>query len=226
MEDRWIMNYDLFSRCWPLLWQGAQMSVLLLVFSAFLSFALGLVFGVFSCNRLRIPIVSEGIEAITFIYRAVPFYVQLLLLYFCLPDLLGWNLQPFQASVLSLGMCSSGYVAHIVRSGMNSIPAAQWEASFSLGYGRWKSLQAIIFPQMFRNALPAFTNELDSLLKSSAIVSSIGLLEITRAGMNLVSRELEPVPIYLLVALWYLCLSAIFNAFMRILERKMRLCYL
>lgn len=218
------MNLDLLSRCWPLLWQGAQMSMQLLVFSSVLSGCLGLIFGVFSCSRLRVPMVSAVIEAITFVYRAVPFYVQLLLVYFCLPDLLGWNLQPFEASILSLGMCSSGYVAHIVRSGINSIPVAQWESAFSLGYGKWKTLQSIIFPQMFRNVLPAFTNELDSLLKSSAIVSSIGLLEITRAGMNLVSRELEPIPIYLLVALWYLGLSAIFNALMRILERRLTLC--
>ena len=51
---------------------------------------------------------------------------------------------------------------------------------------------------MVRNVLPAFNNELDSLLKSTAIVSSIGLLELTRVGMNLVSREMEPVPIYLM----------------------------
>lgn len=196
------------------------MSILILLLASLLSFTLGLIFGVFSCNRLRIPVVSMLVEAITFIYRAVPFYVQLLLIYFCLP----WNLSPLEASVLSLGMCSSGYVAHIVRLGINAIPLTQWESAFSLGYGKWKSLQSIIFPQMFRNVLPAFTNELDSLLKSSAIASSIGLLEITRAGMNLVSRELEPVPIYLLVALWYLCLSAVFNSLMRTLERRMSLC--
>jgi arginine/lysine/histidine transport system permease protein len=218
------MSCDLLFRCLPLLWQGMQMTILLLGFSASLSFTFGLILGVFSCNRLRLPIISQAIEAVTFIYRAVPFYVQLLLIYFCLPDLVGWNLQPFEAAALSLGMCSSGYVAHIVRSGINTIPSVQWEAAFSLGYGKWKSLKGIIFPQMFPNVLPSFTNELESLLKSSAIASSIGLLEITRAGMNLVSRELEPVPIYLLVALWYVCLSAIFNIFMRTLERKMRLC--
>jgi ABC-type amino acid transport system permease subunit len=73
MEDRCIMNLDLLSRCWPLLWQGAQMSMQLLVFSSVLSGCLGLIFGVFSCSRLRVPMVSAVIEAITFVYRAVPF---------------------------------------------------------------------------------------------------------------------------------------------------------
>jgi ABC-type amino acid transport system permease subunit len=74
---------------------------------------------------------------------------------------------------------------------------------------------------MLRNILPAFNNELDALLKSTAIVSSIGLLELTRAGMNLVSREMEPVPIYLMVALFYLSMSAILNAITRVMERKL-----
>jgi ABC-type amino acid transport system permease subunit len=71
-----------------------------------------------------------------------------------------------------------------------------------------------------RLVLPAFNNELDGLLKSTAIVSSIGLLELTRMGMNIVSREMEPVPIYLIVALFYLCMSAFLNFIGRTLERR------
>ena len=118
-------------------------------------------------------------------------------------------------------MCSSGYVAQIVRAGINSIAALQWEIAFTLGYTKWQTLRYVILPQMIRNVLPAFNNELDSLLKSTSIVSSIGLLELTRMGMNLVSREMEPVPIYLMISLFYLGLSAIFNIIGRFLERKL-----
>jgi polar amino acid transport system permease protein len=118
-------------------------------------------------------------------------------------------------------MCSSGYVAQIVRGGINAIPAVQWEIAWTLGYTKRQTLFHVILPQMIRNVLPAFNNELDSLLKSTSIVSSIGLLELTRIGMNLVSREMEPVPIYLMVALFYLSLSAIFNLIGRFLEREL-----
>ena len=117
-------------------------------------------------------------------------------------------------------MCSSGYVAQIVREGINALPAAQWEAAFTLGYNTRQSLCYVIMPQMLRNVLPAFNNEFDALLKSTAVVSSIGMLELTRMGMNLVSREMEPVPIYLAVAFFYLCLSALINYFARKLERR------
>jgi His/Glu/Gln/Arg/opine family amino acid ABC transporter permease subunit len=215
------MNYlELLSRSYPLLLKGTLMTLQVLIGSASISFSWGLVMGILSCRRLKIPVISTLVEAIAFVYRAVPFYVQLLIVYFVLPDLVGFNLEPFSASVISLGMCSAGYVAQIVRGGLNAIPAAQWEAAYSLGYNTRNTLSRVILPQMLRHVLPAFNNEFDALLKSTAVVSSIGMLELTRMGMNLVSREMEPVPIYLTVALFYLCMSAILNGIARKLERR------
>jgi His/Glu/Gln/Arg/opine family amino acid ABC transporter permease subunit len=211
---------DLLSRSYPLLLKGTLMTIQVMLGAASISFSLGLIMGILSCNRLRVPIISSMVEGISFVYRAVPFYVQLLIVYFVLPDLFGFNLEPFSASVIALGMCSAGYVAQIVRGGINAIPAPQWEAAFSLGYDTQQSLRHIILPQMLRNVLPAFNNELDSLLKSTAMASSIGMLELTRMGMNLVSREMEPVPIYLTVAFFYLCMSALLNLITRNLEKK------
>lgn len=210
----------LLSRSYPLLLKGMYMTVQVLLGSASISFSLGLILGILSCERLKMAVLSPIVEGVAFVYRAVPFYVQLLIVYFVLPDLLGFNLEPFEASVISLGMCSSGYVAQIVRGGINAIPAAQWEAAFSLGYNTRQSLVFVVLPQMLRNVLPAFNNEFDALLKSTAVVSSIGMLELTRMGMNVVSREMEPVPIYLTVAFFYLCLSALINFIARKLERR------
>ena len=212
---------SLLERSFPLLLKGMQMTFAVFVCGGTISFTVGCILGVFSAERLKMPLISPLIDFFTFCCRAIPFYVQLLIVYFVLPDLLGYNLEPFSAAVTALGICSSGYVAQIVRAGINSIPRIQWEAALVLGYSRFQTLRSIILPQMLRNILPAFNNELDALLKSTAIVSSIGLLELTRAGMNLVSREMEPVPIYLMVALFYLSMSAILNAITRVMERKL-----
>ncbi len=212
---------DLLMRSLPLLMKGVQMTIQVMIPAGFLGFSLGLLFGIFTSHRLHVSVLSGVIESFAFVCRAVPFYVQLLIVYFVLPDIFGFNLDPFTASVISLGICSSGYVAQIVRAGINAIPTSQWEAALVLGYGKWRCLRSVILPQMMRNALPAFCNEGEALLKSTAIVSSIGLLELTRAGMNLVSREMEPVPIYLMVALFYLVLSLVLNGFSRFLERRM-----
>ncbi len=212
---------DLVIRSLPLLLQGAQMTIQVMIFACSLSGFLGLLFGMLTSERLRLPILSYPIEGFAFLFRAIPFYVQLLIVYFVLPDLCGFNLDPFTASALALGLCSSGYVTQIVRSALNAVPSTQWDAAFVLGYSKWGSLRAFILPQMIRHALPALCNEWESVLKSTAIVSSIGLLELTRVGMNLVSREMEPVPIYLMIACCYLLFSFILNAFFRLIEWRL-----
>lgn len=212
---------DLVVRISPLLFKGLVITLQVFFSAASLSLILGLCFGIFASRQLKIPFLTPLIEAITFVYRAVPFFVQLLIVYFVLPDLIGFNFEPFSASILALGMCSSGYVSQIIRNGMNGIPLMQWEACKTLGYSTWQTLYHVILPQVLRSTLAPLNNELDSLLKSTAIVSSIGMLELTRMGMNIVSREMNPVPIYLTIALFYLCLSALLNFLARKLERKM-----
>lgn len=196
------------------------MTIQVLLSSFALGFIAGATFGIFSSKRVKIPFLSPCIEGITFLLRAVPFFVQLLIVYFVLPDLLNFNLEPFPASVIALGMCSSGYIAQIVRSGLNSIPNSQWESAATLGYSTSQTLRYIIFPQTLPLILPPLNNEFDNLLKSTAIVSSIGMLELTRIGMNIVSRDMEPVPVYLTIALFYVAMSALLNLLSRTLEKR------
>lgn len=219
------MDYyvDLILRSLPLLLVGAATTVKIVVLSLLISAGFGLVFGVLCCERLKIPFISPCIQCFTFVLRAVPFFVQLLIFYFVFPDLIGINLEPFAASVASLGICSSGYVCQIVRCGINSIPHSQWEAAFTLGYNKYKSLVFVILPQMVRNVLPAFNNEVESLLKSTAILSSIGMLELTRMGMNIISREMQPLAIYLTISVFYVMMSLILNFTARYFEKKMLL---
>lgn len=217
------MDTDLVMRSLPLLLKGAWMTLRILLISGSMSLCLGAFMGISMCQRLRSPL-SPFVEGVTFILRAVPFYVQLLIAYFVLPDALHLNLDAFTASVLALGICSSGYTAQVVRGGINSISAEQWDAAATLGYSTGHCLRYIILPQMLRASLPSLTNELDALLKSTAILSAIGLLELTRMGMNIVSREMEPLTVYLAVAVFYVLLSGGINILSRQIEKRLSLC--
>ena len=213
--------FSLLIKSLPLILKGLSMTLEVFLITSVLSIIMGLIMGLCCCSRLRLPLISPTIEVITFVLRGIPFYIQLLIVYFVLPDLIGFNLSPFLASVIALGFCSSGYVAQLVRGAINAMPIAQWEAAFSLGYSTRRSLVYIILPQMFRIIIPSLNNELDALLKSTSVISTIGMLELTRVGMNLVSREMEPVPIYLTIALIYLMVSATLNIVTKKLERQL-----
>ncbi len=205
----------------PQLLRGALTTLTIWLCAACIGLAVGSIWGILSCRRLRVTGLSSLIDKATFVLRGIPFYVQLLIAYFVLPDLLGINLSPFCAGALSLGLCSAGYVCQIVRSGINSISTGQWQASYVLGYNTIETIKNIIFPQMLRNIAPALSGELDQLLKATSILSAIGFLELTRVGMNIISREMNPVSTYLFIAVLYLCLSSLINLATQKIERRL-----
>lgn len=215
-------SFDLILRSLPLLLKGAALSLQIFAIASFISLVLGSAMGSMTCRRLRCRWFSSVIEGVTFVLRAVPCYVQLLIAYFVLPDLLGVELEAFTAAIIALSLCSAGYTAQIVRGGLNAVPKEQWEAAYTLGYSSMDSLRFIILPQVLRSILPALTGEFDALLKSTAILASIGLLELTRMGMNIVSREMDPLPIYLAVAVLYVGISAAINLISKKMEKRLR----
>ncbi len=217
------VSFDLIIQSWPLLARGMVASVQL----AFYSIAIGLIFGtligVASSRQLRVPGVAHLFDLYAFCARGIPFFVQLLIVYFVLPDLLGVNLSPFAAGTIALGMCSTGYVAEIIRSGVNAIPHGQWEAAYVLGYSRYQMIRHIILPQVLAIVTPALSNELISVVLSTSIISQIGTLELTKVGANIIAREMNALTIYFTIALLYLSITTSIYVLSKIVER--RLCY-
>src|SRR5436189_6340040 len=101
----------------PLLMQGLKSTLQLWIIASLFSLVIGILLGIFRSNVLRIPYISTLLDNITFIFRGIPFYVQLLIAYYVVPYVLGLTISPFNAASLSLGLCSAAYVSQIVRGG-------------------------------------------------------------------------------------------------------------
>ncbi len=204
-----------------LLLTGLKTTLFLWLAASGLALSLGSFLGIVRSQMLRIPIVSNICDFGCFILRGVPFYVQLLIAYFVVPSLVGMNLSAIHTSWICLGVCSSAYVSQSVRAGLNSLPKNQWEACQVFGCTRLSALRVVILPQLFRTMLPTLSAECDQLLKATAIISSIGVLDLTRAGMNIISAQLNPLPVYMWVAVLYLVLSACLNLAAQFAEKKL-----
>jgi His/Glu/Gln/Arg/opine family amino acid ABC transporter permease subunit len=214
------MNFAILYQSVPLLVQGLFMTMQLWLGALCIALSLGLVVGVARCRRLRISGLSPLLDGAVFVLRGIPFYVQLLIAYFAIPDLFGFNVSSVSAGIVSLGLCSAAYVSQIVRGGINAIPSEQWEAAFVLGLNKMQTVWYIIVPQVMRIIVPMLAGECDQLLKSTSIISTIGVIELTRAGMNIVAREMQVVPVYGVLALLYLMIFAIFNLVTKFFERR------
>lgn len=191
------------------------------IVSGLLSIAIGTTLGILSCRQLGSRKISNLIKFYTFIAKGVPAYVQILIAYFIVPNLFKINISAFSSGCIALAFCSSGYVTEIIRSGINSISISQWDACKVLGYPLSLTLKNIILPQTVKNILPALIGELEQLLKSTSLLATIGVTEITRTGINIISRELNPVPMYLTIAILYLLFSAILNLVDIITEKRL-----
>ncbi len=193
----------------PLLMQGALVTMTLAAGATFIGLVLGLVMGIASCKKLAVPGIKHAIKGYVLLMQGTPVFVQVLLFYYALPDLLGLNLSPFSAGMIALGLNAAAYNAEIIRGGINAIPSGQWDAAYSLGYSSRATLTAIILPQAARIVLPSLTNELAVLIKETAVISVIGVLELTKVGMNLNAHVLDPLMIYGIIALIYLVMTTI-----------------
>ncbi len=205
---------------WLLLLKGLGVTTASWLLAGTTSLALGTILGALSCRHLTFRKTASIIRCYTFIFKAVPAYVQILIAYFVLPALLHISVPGFTAATGALALCSAGYITEIIRSTLNSINKGQWEACFVLGYTRSQALCFIIMPQALFRAMPALIGELEQLLKSTSLLATIGVMELTRAGINIISRELNPLPVYLLIASIYVLFSALLTYAGSTIEQK------
>lgn len=204
----------------PLLMQGAIMTAQLWLIATLISVSIGTLWGIMRSTQLRIKWLSGLLDVVTFVLRGVPFYVQLLIAYFVLPEAVGINFSATSAGSITLGLCSAAYLSQIVRGGINAIPLGQWEAASVLGYTKTDTVRFVILPQALGNILPACGGELDQLLKTTSVISAIGVLELTGAAKNIIAQEMNPLTMYVAIAVMYLTMSSVLNVVSATLERR------
>jgi His/Glu/Gln/Arg/opine family amino acid ABC transporter permease subunit len=121
-------------------------------------------------------------NAYTSIFRGTPLLLQLSLIYYAIPQLIGYDITPLQAGVATFTLNSGAYMSETIRAGIQAVDKGQSEASMSLGIPYPLMMRDVILPQALKNILPALVNETVSLLKDSSLVSTVGVVETLRAS--------------------------------------------
>jgi polar amino acid transport system substrate-binding protein len=150
--------------------------------------------------------------------RGTPLLVQLLFIYYALPQLAGIKLTPVVAAVAGLALNYAAYEAENYRAGILSIPRSQMEAALALGMTRWQALRHVIIPQALRLVIPPVTNDFISLIKDSSIVSVIAMVELTREYQRLAGIDFDYIGLGLLVAVMYFLIGLPFVRLARFAE--------
>jgi His/Glu/Gln/Arg/opine family amino acid ABC transporter permease subunit len=195
---------DIFLASFPTLLKGAVLTVELTVVSVILGLIIGLIGALGRVSRNRM------LRAITVCYitvmRAVPLLLTLMFLYYGLPSV-GIDLSAFTIAIIALSVTNGAYVTEIIRAGIESIDPGQMRGARSLGMSYSLSMRRIILPQVVRRVLPPITNEAITLLKSTALVSTIALSDLLRSGLEVMNWKANTFSPFAGVALIYLLLT-------------------
>ena len=153
--------------------------------------------------------------------QGTPVLMQLFLTYYGLAVVLDLRIDPWPAVVLALTLNAAAFLGEIWRGSIEAIPRTQWEAARSLALSHTQQLFLVILPQALRISIPATVGFLVQLIKSTAIASLIGFVELTRAGQLMTSVTFDPMTIYPLVAVLYFIICWPLSLASRKLERRM-----
>ncbi len=207
------MTWSLF----VLLVEAAGLTVVISVISIFI----GLTIGMCVAGAMLSPSKVLSVPARTYVsfFRGVPLLVELLLIYNLLP-VIGINVPSIVAGIAGLSLCTSAYQAENLRGGFTSVPAGLLEAADMVGFGAMQKFMRIRAPIAFRLTFPSLVNEAIMILKSSSLVSVVGVIELTRMAQDLAASTYRPIPMYATAGLLYLVINAIIALSARAYERS------
>ena len=154
------------------------------------------------------------------IFRNTPVLIQLIWFYYAFPVLTDYQMSPVTAAFLGLTLNTSAYCSEIYRSGIISIHKGQWEGAKAIGMTYAQTLKRIIYPQVFKRMLPAFTNRAIELAKMTSLCSVLAVEEIMYQGRMLSSAYYKPLEIFTMVVVIYFFVIYPGSLFSKYLEKR------
>ena len=214
-------NFALVVNSFPLLLEGALVTIKITALSVGFGLLIGLVASIARMSKLWLVKMLASLY-VDFI-RGTPLLVQIFIIYFALPMITGVRVDPLVAAITACSINSGAYVAEIFRAGIESIDKGQMEAGRSLGMTWGQTMYYIIVPQAFKRVIPPLGNEFIAMLKDSSLVSVIGFEELTRRGQLIIARTYGSLEIWLSVAVIYLAMTFVISRFIAYLERRYKI---
>ncbi len=231
-----FVNWRLIWNEIPNLLEGAKNTLFITSLAVAIGVVMGLAISIMRLSRRRVFRWPGAVY--TEMFRCTPMIVQILLFYYGLfPKLQGFlntfgipfltNLQLHRApavyaGVAALGLNSGAYLGEIFRGGILSIDKGQREAALSLGMREYQVMYHVVLPQALTNALPSIGNEFLTMIKDSALVSTIAVSELTYRAMLVAARSYEYFTMYVGIGIMYFIMCFTTSRLLARLEKRMR----
>ena len=224
MAEWWQGVCDQFVKCfiredrYMLLLDGIGVTIKVTILALIIGLILGFLIALCNLSKNRALKAIGGVY--TDVIRGTPSVTQLMIIYFVVFASIHWA--KWVIAAIAFGINSGAYVSEIIRAGILSIDVGQMEAGRALGLTKGMTMRHIILPQALKNVFPALCNEFIVLIKETAIVGYVGLMDIQKAGDFIKSATFLAFMPLVGTAIIYYVLIKILNLFLKRIEFKLR----
>ena len=215
------MEFNIFviKQHWPLLAQGALMTVIMCAASLVLGAILGLIL---CCGKMRRRGVFFRISAIFIdVFRTLPELVPLIWIYSVGPLIFNFTITAPGAGILALTLWGGAFLAEIFRAGVEAVPRGQYEAAQSVGIPGFWMWSVIIIPQAARMMTPPLMNFICDLVKGSSLLSAIGVAELAYQATVISGETFRYLEIFTVAGVFYFLIIFPMSVFARVREKKL-----
>jgi polar amino acid transport system permease protein len=221
----WAERWEMIARFLPDLLEGTLMTLELVGIAVVVGLILAIPLGIARASR------HWYIRALpytyVFFFRGTPLLLQLFLVYYGLSQFeavresIFWPYlrEPYWCALITMTMHTAAYIAEILRGAIQSVPGGEVEAARALGMSRRQALQYIILPRAIRIGLPAYGNEVILMLKASAVVYTITLMDIMGVVRGINARTYQFELFFLVAGVIYLVITVVFTQLFKLVER-------
>lgn len=214
---------------WPAYLKGTANTLLISLTGTVIGLAIGLLVGVLrTIPKAKTKVKSIGLKVLNFIlnayitiFRGTPMIVQAMVVYYGTSLLWDWNLTPLSAAFFIVSINTGAYISEVVRGGILSIDAGQFEAARALGMNHWQTMKEIVMPQVIRNILPSVGNEFVINIKDTSVLNVISVNELYFTSSTIAANSFRYFETFLITAVIYLVLTIVVTAILRVIEYRL-----
>ncbi|HEQ2302985.1 TPA: amino acid ABC transporter permease [Streptococcus pyogenes] len=222
------MDLSFLPKYWAYFNYGVLVTIMISISVVFFGTLIGVL--VTLIKRSHVKPLTWVVNLYVWIFRGTPMVVQIMIafawMHFNNMPTIGFGVLDLDFSrllpgIIIISLNSGAYISEIVRAGIEAVPKGQLEAAYSLGIRPQNAMRYVILPQAFKNILPALGNEFITIIKDSALLQTIGVMELWNGAQSVVTATYSPISPLLVTAFYYLMITTVMAQLLAVLERHM-----
>ncbi|AIL11016.1 TPA: amino acid ABC transporter permease [Streptococcus pyogenes] len=222
------MDLSFLPKYWAYFNYGVLVTIMISVSVVFFGTLIGVL--VTLIKRSHVKPLTWVVNLYVWIFRGTPMVVQIMIafawMHFNNMPTIGFGVLDLDFSrllpgIIIISLNSGAYISEIVRAGIEAVPKGQLEAAYSLGIRPQNAMRYVILPQAFKNILPALGNEFITIIKDSALLQTIGVMELWNGAQSVVTATYSPISPLLVAAFYYLMVTTVMAQLLAVLECHM-----